>query len=944
MDDSEATSASSLRSSVLPRSDRDGDEGVDTQLLRARLQERLFDEAPAPVRIDRFEVLQRLGEGGMGVVYAVHDPRLDRRVAVKLLHPGADVPTATLLGEARALARLSHPHVVTVYEVGTVDDAVFLAMEYLDGGTLADWLRAHPVRTRGDVARVLGPLLAAGRGLAAAHAAGLVHRDFKPSNVLRGLDGRLKVADFGLARARVGSDLARGETTGIGGTPAYMAPEQFDGHADARADQFAFCVCAWEALFGVRPHAGTAVLGGDPPVPPRGAAPVPRALWSALRRGLAPRPDDRWPSLETLLDALQRAQDRDRRRRRLAITGLAATVGLAVWQPWRDATHCERDPAALSGAWDAQQRERLDDAFVRSQRAYLDEARGRVVTALDDFAERWHAARQQACEATRVHHERSDAAFDASMRCLDRRRDALAAVVQGVIAATDERAAHALDAALGLPAPEGCHDGLDETAQWPSDPEQRAKVEALARGLDETEAAFMLIAADDALRRLAGVIEELEFLQQPRLVARAQLLSCRFAQRVDEIATAERHCRAALLAAAQAGDDALAPSAWTQLMRVADGASGDEALRYRLAAEAAIARVGETPARQAQLEQSVGDVLARAGRASEGVAAYEQALQWLARDGNDDGATALSIRNSLGAALANQGDFAGARAAFEDVLARQQTLYGPRHPEVARTRMNLGGALVRVGEFDRAIDEFELAGMDLEAAYGVSNRLVGDAWTAMGAALATAGEPEAGGEWIEQALALFERIGHDHDRGYYYALAQLGSVLARLGEDESSAQVHERVVAGFDDHLDRSLLAQALTNAGSMRRVLGDLDAARTHLQRAVEVLEQTAGADAPALWQPRFRLGQVELAAGRFVEASAQLDRAAAILVQHPVRPSVMAEVELDRAAAWLGRADAAAARPIAERAGALADEAGNASLREEIDALLARIDHAAR
>ncbi|MFO0634871.1 MAG: protein kinase [Nannocystaceae bacterium] len=944
MDDSEAPSEPSLRSSVLPPSDRPGEEGVDTQLLRARLQARLFDDAPAPVRIDRFEVLQRLGEGGMGVVYAVHDPRLDRRVAVKLLHPGAGVPTATLLDEARALAKLSHPHVVTVYEVGTVEGAVFLAMEYLDGGTLADWLRAHPVVRRGDIARVQGPVIAAGRGLAAAHAAGLVHRDFKPSNVLRGLDGRLKVADFGLARARVGNESGGGDATGVGGTPAYMAPEQFDGRADARADQFAFCVCAWEALFGVRPHAGTAALRGDVVAPPRGSAVVPRGLWLALRRGLATQPEDRWPTLDALLDALQRAQDRDRRRRRAAIVALAAATGLAAWQPWRAAAHCDSDPAALAGAWDSQQRARLDDAFARSQRAYLDEARGRVVAALDDFAARWQDARQQACEATRVHHERSDAAFDASMRCLERRRDALAAVVQAAIAATDERAAQVLDAAMGLPAPEGCHDGLDETAQWPSDPERRAKVESLARGLDETEAAFMLVEADDALQRLPAIIDELAFLQQPRLVARAQLLACRFAQRLDENTLAESHCREALIAAAQAGDDALAPHAWSQLMRVADDATGDGALRLRLAAEAAIARAGATAARQAELEQAVGDVLGRAGRATEAVAAYEGALAWLSRDGNDDGAIALAIRNSIGAARATQGDFAGARAAFEDVLARQTTLYGPRHPEVARTRMNLAGALSRLGELDRAIEELELASIDLEAAYGVTHRLAGDAWTALGSTLATAGEPEAGRAEIEQALALFERIGHDRDRGYYYALAQLGYVLARLGEDEAAAQVHERVVAGFDDHHDRSLLAQALTNAGSMRRVLGELDAARAHLQRAVEVLEQAAGADAPALWQPRFRLGQVELASERFADATAQLDRAAAILAQHPVRPGVMAEVELDRAAAWLGRGDAAAARPILARARALANEADNASLLEEIDALAARIDRAAR
>jgi serine/threonine protein kinase len=216
-------------------------------------------------RVDRFVILRRIGRGGMGIVYAAYDPELDRKVALKLLRPEAANRTdyadwrARLLREAQAMARISHPHVVTVYEVGTFQSQVFVAMELCEGPTLAEWLRA----ARRPWREVLAVFRDAGRGLAAAHAAGLVHRDFKPQNVLLGSDGRARVADFGLVRPS-GVDLPREPTeaeTGDGaspltlpltqtgailGTPAYMAPEQYRGHkGDARTDEFSF---AWRSI------------------------------------------------------------------------------------------------------------------------------------------------------------------------------------------------------------------------------------------------------------------------------------------------------------------------------------------------------------------------------------------------------------------------------------------------------------------------------------------------------------------------------------------------------------------------------------------------------------------------------------------------------------------------------------------------------------------------
>ena len=290
-------------------------------------------------RFGRYLVLDWLGAGGMGVVYSAYDSDLNRKVALKVLrNDGIDrLPIRDLLlAEAQAMAQLAHPNVVTVFDVGSVDDRVFLAMELIEGQTLAGWLRA----SRRKPGEVLAMFIAAGHGLAAAHAAGLIHRDFKPDNVLVGNDGRVCVTDFGLARpapvvttesaARDPSDPAGARTpqTGLAGTLAYMAPEQYlRSSVDARADQFSFAVGLYEALHGERPFASAPVFG-DPPVvttpPLRG---TPATLRQVLLRALRRDPDERYPSMTELLAALTPPP---RRARGIAVAAIASLVGAAL--------------------------------------------------------------------------------------------------------------------------------------------------------------------------------------------------------------------------------------------------------------------------------------------------------------------------------------------------------------------------------------------------------------------------------------------------------------------------------------------------------------------------------------------------------------------------------------------------------------------------------------
>ena len=322
------------------------------------------ESGPLPQRISKYELGERLGSGGNGVVMLARDVTLDRKVAIKLLRGDAsEAASQRLQREAQAAAKLAHENVIVVHEVGTYDGSVFVAMEYVEGGTLRDIARTRNWR------EVLDAYRRAGRGLAAAHAAGLVHRDFKPDNVLVGNDGRVRVSDFGLVSVSGTNAVSVGSLDGtalnstltrtgtVMGTPRYMAPEQHDGsEVDARADQFAFCVALYEALFHRLPFEGETyetiaahVCEGEIVKPPADS-PVPREIREAVVRGLATKPADRWPSMTELLAAL------DVKPRRpvpwlVAIPAVLLVAALAAFFVERS-RHTAEDAAAAKHARD----------------------------------------------------------------------------------------------------------------------------------------------------------------------------------------------------------------------------------------------------------------------------------------------------------------------------------------------------------------------------------------------------------------------------------------------------------------------------------------------------------------------------------------------------------------------------------------------------------------
>ncbi|WAS92462.1 serine/threonine-protein kinase [Nannocystis punicea] len=388
--------------------------------IRRQVAASLFDEPHEPSTIGRFQVLRVIGAGGMGVVYAARDPQLDRTVALKLLHPGQLGPLAQqrLLREAQAMARLQHPNVLAVFDAGVHAGQVWIAMEYEGGGTLADWLRAAPRRWQ-EVVEVLAQ---AGRGLAAAHAAGLVHRDFKPANILVG-GGRIRISDFGLARlgedapaevertaderaAALAEPMTR--TGAVLGTPAYMAPEQLMGRqASARSDQFAFCVVLFEALHGHRPFGGDDVAqlceSFQRGAMARPSRPVPRALQAVLERGLQIDPAARFPAMDALLAALARASANRPWRRALAV---AAGVAVSSAMSYGTYAYFAGDPPTPPASnlpekftfkWGQERPGKQIEAVWNPDRARalqwaLPQAREEVealLVALDDYATRW---------------------------------------------------------------------------------------------------------------------------------------------------------------------------------------------------------------------------------------------------------------------------------------------------------------------------------------------------------------------------------------------------------------------------------------------------------------------------------------------------------------------------------------------------------------------------
>ncbi|HVS02444.1 MAG TPA: tetratricopeptide repeat protein, partial [Thermoanaerobaculia bacterium] len=844
---------------------------------------------PAPRRGDvlgRYVVLEALGRGGMGEVYAAYDPELDRRVAVKLLRTatGTAADQARLLREGQAMARLAHPNVVAVYDVGALHRRVFVAMELVAGGDLRAWLAAAP-RSR---AEILAVFAAAGRGLAAAHRAGLVHRDFKPENVLVADDGRVKVADFGLARTSSGATAepppsARDELAGGGllatpltrhgallGTPGYLAPELFaGGGADARSDQFSFCVALWEALCGSRPFPGVrarelcaAMAAGAPPERAHSQA-LPPWLRRVLLRGLAVDPSARFPSMEALLAAL--AADPARRRQRWLRTAAAAVgvagaiTGVAAWQ-WQQGEVCQGAGERLLGAWDPARSHAVRSAFLATGEPYAAASWRAVQGTLDRFAASWAAMRTAACEATHVHGEQSADLLDRRVACLDQRRAELAALVEVFTTADRQVVEGAAQAAHALTPLESCADtaALLDAAPPPRDPAGRQQLARFQRRLGRSHALYTAgrygAAAEAADAALATAAE----LDWGPAAAAAHNARGAAHMALGDGAVAEEALRAAAWAAIAGHDDRQAVQAVSNLVELLGHhqARPEASEVWGELGAALVGRSGSPPDLRASLLQARGTVALTAGR-------YQQAAQLLGglaalqerALAPDDPARAETLTALAAVALA-RGEQGEALELMRRSLELRRRAFGNDHPRVAASLNNLGAALVGSGAHDEALATFAEALAIKERLLGRDHPDVGTSVNNLGEVLRLVGRPAEAVPLFERALAVWSAaLGEDHP-WVAEALDGRGAALRDLGRYSAAAADHRRALALREARFGTShpRLAYSLTGLGRALLGVGAAAAARPHLERAL-ALRSDAEADPAEIAESRFAL-----------------------------------------------------------------------------------------
>jgi tetratricopeptide (TPR) repeat protein len=928
-------------------------------------------------KIDRYVVLETVGAGGMGVVYAAYDPELDRKVALKLLRPGtagtigATGASARLLREAQAMAKLSHPNVITVHDVGTYQDQVFVAMEYVEGPTLREWLVASD-RSYGEVLEIF---LRAGAGLAAAHAAGLVHRDFKPDNVLVGRDGRVRVVDFGLARAEgappqetpaehaladTGPGALVAQLTVEGallGTPAYMAAEQhLRQPADARTDQFSFCVALYEGLYGERPFTGRTaaelareVTQGRVREPPADTR-VPEWLRRILLRGLRVDPAERYPSMAPLLHDL--AHDpRAARRRRLQTMGillLVAGAGVGVWQALEARTRpCLGAERRLTGVWDEDRRQAVLASFRHTGKPFAPDAFTGAAAALDEYAARWAAMRTDACEATRVRGEQSEDLLDLRMQCLDQRLREMRALTDLFTRADAKVAQNAVQAALALSPVEDCADveTLRNQVRPPKDPATRAKVEEVRAQIAQAKALRLAGKYRDGLAVAQSAATAAQALGHRPTEAHAAFVLGNLQAKNGRFQLEERSLHDTWRAALAGRDDRLAAQVSSRLVSTLGYrlARYDDARHWAEVAKALVERLGGDALLQEALENALGRVAAARGHYDEALANHRRALELLEKARGAPSALAIRL-NNIGITLYRIGRFEEALGYLRRALSLGEKALGPGHPTVGMYVNNIGIVLTAMGKYEDALRHHQRVLAIYERAYHPDHTAVADSHNNHGIVYRDLRRFAPSLTHYRRALAIYEKSqGTDHPN--------TARVLNNLGNALQAAGRHDEAMS----HLDRALaiwtrrhgpghpeVATVLQNQGAVRQAERRFAEAHDLFRRALSIRERALGRTHPNVAESLLTLGEVLLAQRQPAQAVESLERSVRILGETPGAPVVLARARFALARALFeAKRTPQRARHLAEAARDAYARAGSPRRHElaKVNAWLARV-----
>ncbi|MBX7081967.1 MAG: protein kinase [Nannocystaceae bacterium] len=834
-------------------------------------------------RVGRYHVLGLLGQGGMGEVYRGYDADLDRPVAIKLLRQHATQSNLVLLREAQALAKLSHPNVVAIHDFGAtggsgeslaeqVEDAqqVFLAMEYIDGVDLAAWLK----RPR-SLAEILTVFEAAARGLAAAHAAGIVHRDFKPANVLvaraaaGGGIGRVCVADFGLARALSepsqeltpvpAGTLLQTQLTGTGfvvGTPPYLSPEVHVGKsADALADQYAYFVALFEALFGVRPFLGrdlpallAAKRRGVPPLPsqgPRGEA-VPPWLRRMLQRGLEAEPSARHGSMDEVVATLERARAPARPRRVFALAGVAIVLGAgATYLGARTPVapdRCEHTDALADEAWGPARREALRSATAGQDRDTVETLVPRLEQALDDHVQQWRTSYRAHCESEPNVGVAAWQLLDPQTRCLRHRLFAVDALARALSQPTTSRREleRGLRMAVGLAPPAECAAEVAAAGLIEPPAERLAEVEDARAQLDDAIASMKLGRLDAATDQLA----ELAALEVARsfepFALEVALWQANLAEHGGRYAEAERRYGDVVYRGQAIGHDQLAWLAMYGLVAV----RADRLQRAPEAAELlrqAWAMVGRlhNPRFWVGFFEMRGIVAQAQSRLLDAEVDFRTARALALQHYGPTSLRVAEVDLNLGVALVRRREREAARPILQELLAIFERQLGRDEDDAVVGRSLLGGIAFHDGDLDTAEREWTAVLQSRVRLLGAEHPRVLLSYRNLAQVAFARGDLAHTGELLDHALAIGrarEPTGGPLTRGTLFLLAQLHQ---RRGDGATARARLQEAVDSLGDRVDDQGL-MALRGLAVKARECGEFDQAQSLLDRAAAILRAT--------------------------------------------------------------------------------------------------------
>lgn len=902
----------------------------------------------------RYLLLDRIGRGGMGTVFAAYDPPLDRKVALKLIEAEPSEPSLKLsdLREPQALARLSHPNVVAVYDAGTIDGQVYIAMELVEGVTLRAWAAEAPRSWRA----VLRIFLEAAKGLIAIHRAGLVHLDFKPENVLIDRHGGVRITDFGLARvhgarsSRQGPGVPLPGQTVLGGTPGYMAPEQWVGlAADGRSDQFAFCAALFEALYGRLPfsQSSLATLPQDsqPSVPARRPT-LPAWLKRALLQGLAIRPEDRFASMQALANAIDRGQRASGWRLAPALaSALILALGGAslLARAGHARRRCDAEQAMIRADWSEAARAKVRSTFGSSTRPWANSVLTSTERAIDAWVDKWEGTAARACEATIIRGDQTESAYQLQQACLSQRQDELRTLL-GLLGTGDEGVLErSATLAWTLTPSQVCADA----ANLARDQRLAASVRnGRVRGLDsqvrDARAFFEAGKSADAERLLVEVTPAVRELGLKPLESEIALVRGDLASQVGQHSDAAEHYLHALVTAQACGYSEGVARAASRLSvtigfhqgRVMDGKA------WAALGSATIEALGGN----AELLISHTMVLARLanaeGKTVDAVQCSERALELTREFLGDEHPMNWSVEFNLGASLVGALEPQRAVVHLERAFRLRERTVSAEHPDAALVQATLANAYYFAGRPEDSRRAFS-------AALATRERLLGTDSPRLVVMLANHADTLSKSGMNEQALAHLDRAtriaatAYPPDHVFNLVLqANRAEILQSMGKRAEAKNRYDALLS-MQPPLSGPLLAEVCAMRALLALEEGQPQLARTIAERGVSAA-RAIGERSAELILPLLALGQAQTALSLPLDASRTLETARSIAAKTRSWAAYESDVlfALSRARRASG-ADAAEVRDLAKSALTLCRPLeGQAARVEHLEAYLAALE----